>query len=304
MLSPRVLIPFAIVTMIWGSTWLVITGQLGVVDPAWSVAYRFLLAGAVMLAYAVATGHSLALGRAGQVFAAVFGLAQFVFNFNFVYRAEHHVTSGLVAVVFALLIVPNAILGRLFLGSRVGGRFIAGSVVAMTGVALLFVHEARADPGAADATLLGVALTMAGVLCASVANIMQATERARALPMPSLIGWGMVWGGLIDAAFAWASAGPPAIELSLTYIAGLLYLSIAASAVAFSLYFQTIRDIGPARAAYSSVLIPVIAMALSTLFEGYRWSLLAAGGGVLVLIGMGVALSQARPASAQRADSP
>jgi drug/metabolite transporter (DMT)-like permease len=275
-----------------------------VIDPAWSVAYRFLLAGAVMLAYAVATGHSLALGRAGQLFALVFGLAQFVFNFNFVYRAEHHVTSGLVAVVFALLIVPNAILGRIFIGSTVGRRFIAGSVVAMAGVALLFVHEVRSDPGAADATLMGVGLTLAGVLCASVANVMQATERAKALPMPSLIGWGMVWGGLIDAGFAWASAGPPTIEVSFTYLAGLLYLSIAASAVAFSLYFQTIRDIGPARAAYSSVLIPVIAMGLSTVFEGYRWSLLAGAGGVLVLVGMGVALSQARPATAQQTDSP
>jgi drug/metabolite transporter (DMT)-like permease len=288
--NPRVLIPFTLVTLIWGSTWLVILSQLGVVPPGWSVTYRFALSAIFILGYAVATGQSLRLGRRGQMFAMVFGVAQFVLNFNFVYRAEGLITSGLVAVVFALLVVPNALGGSLVLGQPITRRFLTGSAVAVAGIALLFINELRADPGAQRATLGGIALTGAGVLSASVANIMQATARAKTLPMASLLGWGMVWGALADALVAWLTVGPPVFDMRLTYILGLGYLAFFASAVAFMLYFSVIRAIGPGKAAYSSVIIPILAMLLSTLFEGYHWTGLAVGGGAVTLIGLVIAL--------------
>ena len=110
-MTPRVLIPFILITLIWGSTWLVIKDQLGTVPPTWSVTYRFVFAAIAMFAYAAAKGHSLRIGREGHALAAAFGFPQFFLNFNFVYAAEHYVTSGLVAVVFALLMVPNSALG-------------------------------------------------------------------------------------------------------------------------------------------------------------------------------------------------
>jgi drug/metabolite transporter (DMT)-like permease len=293
--SLRVLIPFLIVTLIWGSTWIVIKDQLAVVPPSWSVTYRFLLSGLVMLAVAAVTRVPLRLGRDGQIFAALMGVAQFVFNFNFVYRAEHYVTSGLVAVVFALLFVPNAIFARIFIGHKLTGRFIAGSVIAVIGIGLLFVNEARGDARAQTATMLGIGFTFAGVISASIANVMQASERARNLPMASMLGWSMLWGAGLDAIFAWVTAGPPVIEWRAGYLFGIAYLGIMASAIAFSLYFRTIRDIGPAKAAYSSVIIPVIAMGFSTAFEGYRWSALAIAGSVVALGGMVVALSARKP---------
>lgn len=291
-----VLIPFGIVTLIWGSTWLVITGQLGVVPPTWSVTYRFLVGGIAMLAWATWSRQPLWLDARGMAFAALLGLMQFVLNFNFVYRAEMHVTSGLVAVVFALLLVPNAILSRIFLGQRMGRQLLVGSAVAMAGVALLFTHEIRRDPSAADEVYYGIGITLLGVMCASVANVMQATETSKRYPMATMIAWAMLAGATMDGAFAWATTGPPVFEWTATYIAGVLYLGIVASAVAFPLYFGIIRVIGPAKAAYSSVLIPVIAMLLSTLFEGYRWSLLAGAGAALAGIGLVVALKARRPA--------
>ncbi len=293
--SARILVPFVIVTLIWGSTWIVIKTQLGVVPPSWSVAYRFLLAGVVMLGVALVTRAPLRIGRAGQLFAILLGFAQFVLNFNFVYRAEIYVTSGLVAIVFALLFVPNALLSRVFLGIAIGGRFLIGSAIAVAGIALLFVNELRADPAAQTATLTGIGFTLLGVCSASVANVMQATERARALPMASMLGWSMIWGGGIDAAFSWITMGPPVVDWTPAYLAGVGYLGIVASAVAFSLYFQMIREVGAAKAAYTSVLIPVIAMAFSTVFEDYRWTLLAGTGSALALAGMAVALSARRP---------
>ncbi|WP_245843958.1 DMT family transporter [Sphingomonas spermidinifaciens] len=290
-----VLIPFGIVTLIWGSTWIVITGQLGQVPPSWSVAYRFAIGGAAMLGWGLWRREPLALDARGLRFAALLGLMQFVLNFNFVYRAELYVTSGLVAVVFALLLVPNAILSRLFLGQRMGRQLIAGSVIAMGGIALLFIHEARIDAGGASRTLTGIAITLAGVCSASVANVMQASGTARAYPMAAMLGWAMLIGAGIDAAFAWTTTGPPRFDWSPAYVAGLLYLGLAASALAFTLYFGIIRTIGPAKAAYSGVLVPVIAMALSTLFEGYRWSVLAGAGAVLAMTGLVVALRARRP---------
>ncbi|WP_375397624.1 DMT family transporter [uncultured Sphingomonas sp.] len=291
-----VLVPFGIVTLIWSSTWLVIRDQLGVVPPSWSVTYRFLLAGLVMAGYAIVRRERWNLGRRGVAFAAVLGLAQFCLNFNFVYRAEEHVTSGLVAVMFALLLVPNAIFARLFLGQRMGGQLIAGSAVAMAGVTLLFVHEARADPRGTSEALAGIGLTLCATLSASVANVMQATPTARSYPMGAMLATAMLIGAGIDAGYAFAVAGPPVIEMRIGYLLGIAYLGVFASALAFPLYFGVVRTIGPAKAAYSSVIVPVIAMLLSTLFEGYRWSGLAVSGAALTAAGLVIALRARRPA--------
>jgi drug/metabolite transporter (DMT)-like permease len=290
-----ILIPFGIVTLIWGSTWIVIRDQLGVVPPSWSVTYRFLLAGVAMLAWAAWKREALWLDARGWMFATAIGLLQFCMNFNFVYRAEHHITSGLVAVTFALLLVPNAVLARIFLGQRMGTQLLVGSGVAICGVALLFWHEARANLGSGDALIAGMGLTLAGVAAASSANVLQATPMAKRYPMVATLGVAMLIGAAIDAVYAWITAGPPVFDARSGYWLGVVYLAIAASAIAFPLYFGIIRTIGPAKAAYSGVIVPVIAMTLSTVFEGYRWSALAAAGAVLVAIGMVIALRARRP---------
>jgi len=290
-----VLIPFAIVTLIWGSTWLVIKDQLGVVPASWSVTYRFLVAGLTMFAFAAYRREPLTLDARGWRFAAALAAFQFCLNFNFVYRAEGYVTSGLVAVIFALMIVPNALLGRIVLGQRLGRQLVLGSLVAIAGVALLFLHEARADAGAVRTTLIGIGFTLAAVMSASSANIMQGTQAAKRYPMATMLGTSMLIGAAFDAVIAWTLAGPPTFEPRLGYLVGILYLGVFASAIAFTLYFGVIRVIGPAKAAYSGVLTPVIAMLLSTVFEGYRWSLLAASGAVLAGIGLVIALRARRP---------
>jgi len=290
LLTPRVLLPFLLVTLIWGSTWIVITGQLGVVPPSWSVAYRFFVGAAAMFAYAAWRRENLLLSGRAWGFAALLGLAQFAFNFNFVYRAEQHITSGLVAVLFALLIVPNTLLGRIFLKTKVEGRFLAGGGIAIVGVGLMILHEYRAAQVGAGEVLLGTALTLAGVMSASTANVMQGTDIARAQPMVVMIAWAMLFGALGDAGYAWITTGPPVIETTPTYLAGVLYLGVIASAVTFPLYFNIIRAVGPGQAAWSSVLIPIIAMGISTLFEGYRWAPLSIAGGAVALVGLVIAV--------------
>ena len=292
LLTPRVLLPFLFVTLIWGSTWIVITGQLGVVPPSWSVAYRFFVGAAAMFAYAIWRGERLTLLGAGWGFAALLGFAQFAFNFNFVYRAEQHITSGLVAVLFALLIVPNTLLGRVFLKTKVEGRFLLGAGIAIIGVGMMILHEYRAANVGAGEVLIGTVLTLCGVISASASNVMQGTNIARAQSMVVMIAWAMLFGALGDAVFAWITTGPPVIEMTPSYLGGVFYLGVIASAVTFPLYFNIIRAVGPGQAAWSSVLIPIIAMGFSTIFEGYRWAPLSIAGGAVALIGLVIAVAK------------
>lgn len=287
----RAIAAFILITLIWGSTWLVIKDQISAVPPAWAVTWRFALAALGMFLLAAVRRERLLLSREGMLLALPMGLFQFFANFQFVYQAEHFITSGLVAVLFALLMVPNALLARVFVKAEVSGRFIAGSAVALLGIALLLLHEYRAAPAGGAAVLTGIVLTCGAILSASIANVMQATERARRQSVVVLIGWAMVFGTIADALYAWVTAGPPVFDASPRQLAGLAYLAIVGSVVTFPLYFALIRDWGPGKAAYNSVAVPVVAMALSTVFEGYQWTLLAAGGAVLAMIGLLIALS-------------
>jgi drug/metabolite transporter (DMT)-like permease len=294
----RVAIPFLIVTLIWSSTWLVIREQLGIVPPAWSISYRFAIATVAMMAYAAATGAPLRLDRRQHGFAIVYGIAQYALNYYAVYLAERTVTSGLVAVVFALLVVPNALFGWVFLRQGVSRPFLLGSGVAMAGMALLFAHEMGQAPTNRHAVLIGIGWSLAGVLFASIANVLQATQRARQVPVVSLVAWGMAWGSLFDIGCAFLLDGPPIFDPRPAYWLGTAYLGLIGSALAFTLYFGLVRVMGPARAAYTGVLTPALAMLLSTLFEGYRWSIEAALGAALSLAGLAFALwaKAARPA--------
>ena len=285
-----VILPFLLVTLIWSSTWIVIRDQLGAVPPSWSVCYRFLLGAAGMALFAMIRRVPLRLPPAGIAFAGALGVAQFVLNFNFVYRAEHYLTSGVVATVYALLLIPNSILAWFAFRQPVSRAFVLGSLVAIAGIMLLLLREYRAAPVSADAVLVGIALSIAGLLSASTANVMQGMQIARRLPMAAVLTWGMLIGSAVDAAYAWITVGPPVIEWRSGYLFGIAWLGIAGSVVTFPLYFQLIQRVGPGRAAYSSVLIPVIAMLISTLFEDYRWSTLSAAGAVLAVAGMVIAL--------------
>ncbi len=265
-----ILVPFALVTLIWSSTWIVIRDQIGSVPPSWSVCYRFALAGVAM--------------------AALLGTAQFVLNFNFVYRAELTLTSGVVAVIYAMLLIPNSILAFLIFRQPVSRAFIAGSVVATTGIILMLTHEYHAADIAPGDVLAGVGFALAGLLSASAANVMQGMDIARRLPMIAVLAWAMLIGAAVDAAYALATVGPPVAEWRTGYWLGVAWLGLVGSVITFPLYFRLIQRMGAGRAAYTSVLIPVIAMLISTLLEGYRWTGLAAGGAMLAVAGMAIAL--------------
>jgi drug/metabolite transporter (DMT)-like permease len=285
-----VALPFILFTLIWSSTWLVIKYQLGPVPAQWSVTYRFIVAASAMAVMARIQGHSLRLEPELAKAALLIGVAQFCINFNGVYLAERFITSGLVATVFALLLIPNSLFAWAMLGHRPGGRFLLSAAIAIVGIGLLFLHELHDSPAMQAEVGLGILLTSAALVGASISNVYQALERVRRYPIPVLLAWSMAIGALVDAVIAFAMTGPPVFDPRPSYWLGLAYLALVASVLAFNLYFPVVRKIGPGKAAYSSVLTPIIAMGLSTAFEGYRWTLLAGAGAVLALGGMLLAL--------------
>jgi drug/metabolite transporter (DMT)-like permease len=284
-----------VTSLIWGSTWLVIRDQLGSVPTTWSGTYRFASAAIGMFILALVMRQPLKIDPPMVGWTMLLGLLQFGINFNFVYAAEHYVTSGLVAVVFALLIVPNAVLAKYWLGRPISGAFKLGSVIASVGVGLLMLQEYRAAApvGGAD-VLLGLSLVLCAVATASVSNVLQVTPRIVRFPTITILAWSMFWGSIGNSIFAFIMDGPPVIDPRPGYIGGVLYLSIIGTVATFPLYFRLIRDIGPGKAAYTSVVIPVVAMILSTLFEGYVWSTLALVGGGLAMLGLVVAMQAPR----------
>lgn len=290
----EIVLPFIVFTGIWGSTWIVIRGQLGIVPPQWSVTYRFTLAAVAMAVLARLKGRPFLLDREGFKAALFIGVAQFCGNFNSVYLAERHITSGVVATVFALLLVPNTLLGWAFLGQRPGGRFAIGSAVAVAGISLLSLNELRVSPAPAREILIGMGFILIGLLSASASNVYQAREHVRRHHLASLLAWSMAIGAAVDAILAWTITGAPVFDPRPAYWLGVAYLGLFASALTFSLYYPVVRKIGPAKSAYSSVLVPVIAMAFSTAIEGYRWTALAIAGVILTLAGMLLAMSRGR----------
>jgi drug/metabolite transporter (DMT)-like permease len=293
-MSTRAIFQFLTVVVIWGTTWIVIKYQLGTVNPSWSVTYRFATGGLALLAWCALKGLPLTVPRHALPFLLVLGLFQFVLNFNFVYRSELYIPSGIPAVAFALLMVPNAILAWAFLGRKISGRFALGSALGIAGVALLFAQQLSL-PGSRADTMLGLGLVVAGILSASVANVMQASPKALTFPPIAGLGWAMLIGASINALVASVVAGPPQFDPAPAYWLGFLYLGVIASAVAFALYFDLVRQMGPAEAAWTGVLIPIIAMAISTVVEGFRWTPMAIAGCALALVGMVIALRQPAP---------
>lgn len=289
LLRPGIAIPFVLIALIWGSTWFVITTQIAEAPALWSVTWRFAMATPAMFLLAVVLRHSLKMGVAAHGLAVAMGLFQFCGNYAFVYLSEFHLTSGIVALLIGMMLVPNAVLGRVLLGEAITARFMIGSLVALGGIGLLLLNEAQVAPLGGNVAL-GTGLALVAMLAASIANVIQAGKTGKSVPLVTLLAWSMLYGTLIDAGLAWSFEGPPVVPASQAYWFGTAWLAIVGSVVTFPIYYDLVRKLGAGRAAYNGVLVVVIAMVISTLFEGYRWTPLAAAGAALAMAGLVIAL--------------
>ncbi|WP_459615736.1 DMT family transporter [Bordetella sp. 2513F-2] len=275
---------YLLTVLIWGTTWIAIKWQIGAVPPPVSIAWRFAIAAAVLFILLRLLRRPMRppAGAWGLLLAQ--GLALFCLNFLCFYYAEHYVASGLVAVVFSLAPLMNAVNGRLFMGRPLQPQVVAGALLGLTGIAALSVQQMAGHLDDAD-TWLGMGLAVLGTLCFSTGNLLSTRMSAMGLHPLSANAWAMLVGASVLALGSVAAGLPLGLEADARYLGALLYLAIPGSVIGFTTYLVLVARIGPDRAAYCTVLFPFVALAASTLFEGYVWSPLAVTGLALVVAG-------------------
>jgi len=287
---------------IWGSTWLAIEFQLGVVPPEVSVFYRYVLASALLFGWCVATRRSLAFPAWAHLRFMLLGVLMFSLNYLLTYRAQVHVTSALAAIAFSTMLWMNMINARLFFGVRSDRRAIAGSLLGIAGIVVIFEPQVG-DLAWTDATFRGCLLALAGALFASFGNIVSQAAQQRSLPIMATNAWAMGYGALFTGLLALLSGKPFLFERSAEYVLSLLYLSVVGSILAFGAYLTLLGRIGAHRAGYAVVAFPIVAVALSAMFEGLELtpSLLL---GVALVIGGNVFVMQGRERGAAATATP
>jgi drug/metabolite transporter (DMT)-like permease len=284
---------YSLTILIWGSTWLVITFQLGVVAPEASIVYRFGLAALLLLIYAGVRRLPMRFTVRQHGFIALQGIFLFSLNYILVYLAEQNLTSGLVAIVFSLIILANVLLGAIFLRNPIRPNVVLGGVIGVLGLALVFWPQLGAF-AQAGAWQLGLLLSVAGVISASAGNIISARNQRAGLPVVQTNAYGMAYGALATLLIALVRGIPFTFDPSPGYVLSLLYLAIFGSVIAFGTYLTLVGRLGVDRAAYIGVVFPLVALLLSMMFEGLSLGALGLAGVLLVALGNVLVLTRRR----------
>ena len=275
---------YFLVVAIWGTTWIAIKMQLGSVAIPLSIAYRFGLAALVLFLFLALSGRLKRPPANALKLLLAQGLCLFCLNFLCFYYASQWIPSGLVAVVFSSAPLWNAINGRLFLGRSITPQVMGGALLGMCGILALFWPEMQHHALGRD-TWLGLGLALAGTLCFSIGNLLSSALQARGLTPLVTNAWAMLVGTTILLAGIVLGSVPLTMDWQPTYLAALLYLAIPGSVIGFTAYLMLVGRIGPDRAAYSTVLFPVVSLNISAWLEGYQWTGIALGGLLLVIAG-------------------
>ena len=275
---------YLLTVLIWGTTWIALKLQLGVVEIAVSIVYRFALAGAFLFAILLLTRRLQPMGRRGHLICVAQGLCLFCVNFMCFLTASQWIASGLIAVVFSTATLWNALNARVFFGQRIAANVLGGGALGLAGLALLFWPE-LSDHGASRETLVGLGLALLGTLCFSAGNLLSSMQQKAGLKPMTTNAWGMLYGAGMLGVYCLASGIPFAMEWNLRYVGSLMYLVIPGSVIGFTAYLTLVGRMGPERAAYCTVLFPLVALNVSAFAEGYQWTTPALAGLVLVTLG-------------------
>lgn len=272
-------------TLIWATTWHAILYEIGEVPALYSVGMRFAIASAILFALAQWRGESLKVSRQLHVWLMLTGALQYGLNYVGTYESERYLPSGLVAVLFSLMIFTNAIGGALFLAQPITRRLVLGGCMGVTGVALIFWPDISAASANSNAWL-GIALGLMAVTFASLGNILTLRISRHGIALVPLLAWSMAYGSLLVLLIASISGVRFVVDPRPSYWLAMIYLSAFGSVAAFLLYFKLAQRQGPARAGLMGMVIPVIALGVSAVLEDWRPTPIAGLGIVMCLGGL------------------
>ncbi len=298
------LLLYGVTVLIWGSTWIAIKYQLGDVAVMASIAHRFLISAVLMWLIVGLSGRAQVLAWRHQPFLILQGLCLFSGNFYFVYNAELVLTSGLVAVVFAAIMLANVVNSAIFLRTPIHPRVVLGGLIGLGGIALVFWKELKAFD-LSDQNFVALLYCLVGTLLASFGNIIAGRNSRESVPLLPANAWAMTYGTVTMYGIALLTGTPITVEWSAPYLLSLFYLAAFGSVIAFWAYLTLIGRIGADRAGYANLLFPLVALSISTWLEGYQWTLLAVLGIGFVLVGNWLALfRRAAPVVVEHPNTP
>jgi len=277
---------YASTVMIWGSTWIAITFQLGEVDPLISVIYRMALASALLFGWCKWRGIPLALKPGNHRFMVAQGVSLFGINYWMIYWSETFLPSGIIAVLFSLIVFFNIINARIFLKRRIDIKTVVGGIIGLSGICMLFYPElTKFESESNSGAIKGALFALAAVFTASLGNIVATRNGNTGISVWAINAWGTLYGTAALLIIALVTGATFSYDNSFEYTASLVYLSTFGTILAFGAYLKLLILIGPEKAGYSGLLIPFVAIILSTIFEDYQWTLLAVMGFVLAASG-------------------
>lgn len=281
---------YIVTVLVWGTSWLAIAFQNGPVDSLVSIFYRFALASLLLLPFLYLTGRLQKAKNIDHLWFFLHGCCMFSLNFICFYNASKYMASGLVSIVFSAAIFYNAINSKIFWGVTPSKSVYGAGVLGIAGLTLLFWQELMQTTASRE-LLLGIGLAALGTFGFSLGNMINVRHKKNDMNPLTSTAYGMTYGTAVLLLIIFVTQTSITWDDRSLYVYSLVYLSVFASIIGFTAYLSLVNRIGANQAAYATVVFPVIALALSSVFEDYTWGVMNSLGLVLVLFGNAVAMN-------------
>ena len=254
----------------WSPTWYLIKFQLGYVDPLVSVFYRFVIASLIIFIYLVIKRRNLRFSFNHHIWFLFFGTCLYSINYVFFYTSNTYLISAFPAIVFSTVVIMNILGEWFYFKKKPTIKTLLGAAIGMIGIIIIFNKEIF-NFSLSNGTHIGLFLALLGTFCASTGNMIHQRNLNNNFPLIQTIAFAMLYGSLVTLLITQLNNTELLFEFTFRYIASLAYLSVFGSIFAFIFYLKLLEKVGPGRAGYIGVVMPVIALLISTIFENLEW---------------------------------
>ncbi len=285
------LILFTATLFCWSPTWYLIKFQLGYVDPLVSVFYRFFTASLIIFIYLIIKKKNLKFSLNKHIWFLFFGTCLYSINYVFFYTSNTYLISAYPAIVFSTVVIMNILGEWLYFKKKPTNKTLIGAIIGMIGIVIIFNKEIF-NFDFQNGTHIGLFFALLGTFCASTGNMVHQRNLNNNFPLIETIAYAMLYGSLITLLITQLNNTELLFEFTFSYISSLVYLSVIGSIFAFIFYLRLLAKVGPGRAGYVGVVMPVIALLISTIFENLEWQLDLLIGLPILLIGAVLVINQ------------
>ena len=282
---------FGITLFCWSPTWYVIKFQLGYVDPLVSVFYRFLTASILIFIYLLIKKKNLIFSINHHIWFLFFGVCLYSINYVFFYLSNTYLISAFPAVVFSTVVIMNILGETFYFKKKPSIKTLIGATIGMLGIIIIFNDEIF-NFNLSNGAHIGLLLALLGTFSASTGNMVFQRNLNNNFPLIETLAYAMLYGSFVTFIITQIKGTDLLFEYSFSYVASLAYLSIVGSIFAFIFYLKLIEKVGAGRAGYVGVVMPVLALLISTIFENLEWQINLILGLPILIIGAVLVINQ------------